>query len=95
VIDADPARPPHSACGVVGGVEIFVALPESVDRVKLKDVLLRRVEKVRAGMKALEAKLGNAAFVERADPEVVAEERARFVEMNLELRLLERNLAGF
>ena len=95
LIAADPARPPGSACGVVGGVEIFVTLPESVDRVKLKDVLGKRVEKLRGGMKALEAKLGNQAFVERADPEVVAEEKARFAEMGLELQLLERNAAGF
>jgi valyl-tRNA synthetase len=95
VIDADPARPPHSACGVVGGVEIFVPLPESVDRVKLKDVLQKRVEKVRAGMKGLEAKLSNQAFQERADPEVVAEEKLRFAEMDLECGLLQRNLAGF
>ncbi|MBK7641631.1 MAG: valine--tRNA ligase [Planctomycetes bacterium] len=94
-IAADPAQPPHSACGVVGGVEIFVPLPDSVDRVKLKDVLEKRVEKVRAGMRSLEAKLGNQAFIERADPEIVAEERARFAEMGVELGLLERNARGF
>jgi len=94
-IGADPAQPLHSACGVVGGVEIFVPLPESVDRVKLKDVLAKRVEKLAAAIKSLEAKLGNKAFVERADPEIVAEERARFAEMGLELGLLERNAAAF
>ncbi len=95
LIDSDPLQPAHSAVGVVGGVEIFVPLPESVDRVKLKTVLEGRVAKVRAGMGALQAKLANPAFCERADPEVVAEERARFVEMDLELGLLERNAAGF
>ncbi len=95
LVDSDPLQPAHSAVGVVGGVEIFVPLPESVDRVKLKTVLEGRVAKVRAGMGALQAKLANPAFCERADPEVVAEERARFVEMDLELGLLERNAAGF
>jgi valyl-tRNA synthetase len=95
LIDRDPAQPPHSAVGVVGGVEIFVPLPESVDRVKLKAVLEGRVAKTRAGMTGLTAKLGNPAFLEKADPEVVADERARFVEMQLELKLLERNAAGF
>ncbi len=90
-----PAQPPHSSCGIAGGVEIFVPLPDSVDRAKLKDVLEKRVAKVKGGMAALTAKLSNAAFVERADPEVVAEEKARFAEMQLELTLLERNVAGF
>jgi valyl-tRNA synthetase len=93
-IGADPERPPHSACGVVGGVEIFVPLPESVDRVKLKDVLHKRVEKLRAGHKALEAKLANPAFKAGAE-DVWLEEQRRWNEMGIELGLLERNLAGF
>jgi valyl-tRNA synthetase len=95
LIESDPAQPAHSAVGVVGGVEIFVSLPESVDRVKLKGVLLNRVAKTRAGIGALTAKLENAAFLEKADPDVVADEKRRFVEMGLELQLLERNAAGF
>jgi len=88
-------RPPASAVAVVGGVEAVVLLGEGVDLGKLKDVLLRRAEKVKAGMAGIDAKLANAAFLERADPEVVAEERARREELVLELSLLERNIAGF
>ena len=42
----------------------------------------------------MEGKLSNANFVERADPEVVENERTRLVEMKNELELLERNLGG-
>ena len=94
-IERNPVQPQHSAVGVVGGVEIFVPLPESVDRVKLKGVLESRVAKTRAGMSALTAKLGNPAFLEKADPEVVSDEKQRFVDLGLELQLLERNAAGF
>jgi len=50
---------------------------------------------VKSGMAGVDAKLANAAFLERADPEVVVEERARREELVLELSLLERNIAGF
>ncbi len=88
-------RPRNSAVSVVGGVEVVVPLGEAVDLAKLKDQLVRRAEKVRAGIKSCEAKLQNAAFVERADPEVVVEERARLAEMRAELAMLEKNAAGF
>jgi valyl-tRNA synthetase len=88
-------RPKASAVAVVGGVEAIVRLGEGVDLGKLKDVLQRRAEKVRAGMAGIDVKLANPAFLERADPEVVAEERARREELVLEQSLLERNLAGF
>jgi valyl-tRNA synthetase len=58
-------------------------------------VLGKRVAKVDAGLEALRLKLANEAFTQRADPGVVEEERARFGEMDLELQLLKRNLAGF
>ncbi len=92
-IDAHIARPPNSAVAVAGGLEVFVALGANVDLGKLKDVLARRAEKVRQGITAIDAKLGNVAFVERADPEVVEGEKTRRTEMVTELKLLERNLS--
>lgn len=88
-------RPAGSASAVTGTLEVFVALPESVDRAKLKDSLEKRSQKVRAGIAQIDAKLSNAAFLERADPEVVVEERARRGDLELELELLARNLSGF
>jgi len=93
-IRSDAERPAGSAVAVEGGVETFVPLARDVDLAKLKDVLERRAAKVRAGIEGVEKKLGNARFVERADPDVVQEERARAAELGLELDLLERNLAG-
>ena len=94
-VSASVERPPASAVAVVGGIEAVVLLGEGVDLGKLKDVLQRRAEKVKGGMAGVDAKLANAAFLERADREVVAEERARREELVLELSLLERNIAGF
>ncbi len=87
-------RPANSAVAVAGALEAFVPLSEDVDLEKLRESLSRRADKVRAGIAASDAKLANAAFVERADPEIVAEERARRAEMATELGLLEKNVAG-
>ena len=87
------ARPRNSAVAVAGGLEVFVTLAENVDQGKLKDVLARRAEKVRQGIAGIDGKLANAAFVERADPEVVEGEKARRAELVTELSLLERNLS--
>jgi valyl-tRNA synthetase len=92
-IETQVVRPPNSAVAVAGGLEVFVALGANVDLGKLKDVLARRAEKVRAGIASIDAKLANAAFVERADPEVVEGEKSRRAEMVTELKLLERNLS--
>jgi valyl-tRNA synthetase len=87
-------RPPESAVAVAGAVEAFVHLGGEVDLDKLREVLERRLEKQRQALAAVDKKLGNAQFVERADPDVVAAERARREELRLELELLERNLGG-
>ncbi len=87
-------RPPNSATAVAGSIEAFVTLPGEVDLAKLKEVLQRRAEKSRAGIAQVRAKLANASFVERADPGIVAEERTRLCELETELELLERNIAG-
>jgi valyl-tRNA synthetase len=93
-IHATAERPPASAVAVAGGVEVFVPLGDGVDLGKLRDVLAGRAEKVKKAVVAAEAKLGTASFVERADPDVVASERERLAQLQLEQELLERNLAG-
>ncbi|MFN0009835.1 MAG: class I tRNA ligase family protein, partial [Planctomycetota bacterium] len=83
------------APAVAGSVEVFVQLEGEVDFEKLRESLARRCEKLKSGLAACDAKLANAAFVERADPQIVEDERARRAEMAAELALLERILAGF
>src|SRR4029079_14217044 len=70
-IEASVTRPPNSAVAVSGGLEVFVALAANVDLGQLKEVLARRADKVRHGIPAIDAKLQNVVFVERADPEIV------------------------
>jgi len=87
-------RPPASAVAVAGAIEVIVPLSAEVDLSKLKDVLDKRLAKGRAGIESVDRKLANAAFVEKADPQVVAAERQRREELVLENELIARNLAG-
>jgi valyl-tRNA synthetase len=89
------ARPPASAVAVAGAIEAFVPLGPEVDLEKLRDVLKKRVEKVRGAIASVDLKLANQGFLERADPDVVLEERTRRGELAVELEMLERNVAGF
>jgi len=91
---ASATRPPSSACAVHGGIEVFVELGADVDLEKLRGVLAGRRDKLEKSIEQVQGKLANASFVERADPEVVAAERARRDELVLERELLARNLAG-
>ena len=93
-IETKAERPPASAVAITGGAEVFVPLGKDVDLEKLGLTLAGRVDKLKKGIGGVEGKLGNPKFVERADPEVVAVERARLEEMQHELALLVRNLEG-
>jgi valyl-tRNA synthetase len=87
-------RPKGTAVATAGAIEVFVHLGDDVDLEKLVDVLKKRADKVRQGITSADAKLSNQGFLERADPDVVEDERTRRGEMTLELEMLERNVAG-
>ncbi len=88
------ARPPQTAVAVVGAIEAFVYLGADLDAAALKQTLAKRAEKLRAGVAAIDAKLSNEGFLQRAAAEVVEGERARRLELAREMELLERNAAG-
>lgn len=88
-------RPDNSAAAVAGGVQIFMQLGEDVDFEALKSQLERRAEKLDKGIAQCIAKLSNERFVQNADPDVVDAERERMGELELELKMLRENLAGF
>ena len=87
-------RPPSSAVGVAPGMEVFVPLEASVDLGGLVETLDRRLGKLQKGQAALAGKLSNPGFLKGADPELVEAEKARQLELNRDIELLERNLSG-
>ncbi|MGH7151439.1 MAG: valine--tRNA ligase, partial [Planctomycetota bacterium] len=87
-------RPPQSAVGVVGTIEVFVPLSGHVDLAGQAAVLRKKIEKVEQGIAQVRARLANERFVADADPEVVESERRRSGDLDRELAILRRNLEG-
>ena len=87
-------RPVGAAAAVAGDVEVFLELGADADLEKLAQTLEQRATKAKKALAGLDAKLGNAAFVSNADPELVEGERTKRAELARELELLERNARG-
>jgi valyl-tRNA synthetase len=79
-VDAEAARPPHSAHAVAGAAEVFVHLAGVVDLAAERARLLKEIERADKEIAFLEGKLARPEFVERAPAEVVERERARLAE---------------
>ena len=77
--DRPPAKGTIPAAG--RGFEVFVHVREAIDVPRETARLGREREKTLAERQRVEAKLANAAFVERAPAEVVERERARLAEL--------------
>jgi len=56
--------------------------------------LSKEIEKIRMEVKKCEGKLGNASFVDRAPPEVVAQETGRLEDWRVKLAQLGEMLAA-
>ncbi|MFN0207396.1 MAG: valine--tRNA ligase [Planctomycetota bacterium] len=93
-VGVDLPRPARSGVDVFDGGVFYLPLDGQVDVAAGVEQLKKKVEKVDSGIKAIDAKLTNEAFVAKADPEIVTNERARQAELRRELEMLKRNLEG-
>jgi valyl-tRNA synthetase len=91
------AVPALAANTLLPGLEIIVDLAGHIDVAAELQRTQKELEKLRAGIAAKEAKLGNAGFASRAPAEVVAKEREQLAEMQARaagLERIERELGG-
>jgi valyl-tRNA synthetase len=72
------------------GAEVFVPLRGLIDLEKERARLGARFDEVRARVRSTEAKLSNAAFVERAPADVVEREREKLASLKEQLEILGR-----
>ena len=91
---ADGAKPAASGTDVFRGGSVFLPFAEGTDVGKLRDTIGRKLDKVEAGVRAIDGKLGNEKFLAHADPEVVEGERARREALQIEAATLRANLDG-
>jgi valyl-tRNA synthetase len=85
-------KPKASAVAVAGGVETFIPLEGVID-IEQEVVRLRKeFAKAEKDLTRVRSNLANPNFVNRARPEVVAQERERQTELEATRAALERNL---
>jgi valyl-tRNA synthetase len=87
-------KPAAHGTDVFRGGSVFVPFDADTDPAKLRGSLEKKLKKVEGGIRAIDGKLGNDKFLAKADPEVVASERERRVQLETELATLQANLEG-
>jgi valyl-tRNA synthetase len=83
---------PMSATALVGSMEILVPMAGLIDKNAEIARLTKECVKLEADISKTEAKLSNAAFVEKAPEEVVANERKRIAENKLSVAKLHEQI---
>ena len=85
-------QPPLTGCAVVGDLEIYVRLDGVIDVAAERARLGKETDKFRSLCAALEKKLGNKGFLEKAPREVVERERQRLAKYTVNRQKLEASL---
>jgi valyl-tRNA synthetase len=93
VIDSNFESPPRSSVAATKVGELFLIAGE-MDRVAEGERLDKEIAKLEAELKATEAKLANASFLERAPKEVVQEHQCRRDDFNARLAQLRKARAS-
>ncbi|MFQ5585847.1 MAG: valine--tRNA ligase [Thermodesulfobacteriota bacterium] len=76
-VSSDASHPPDAVSAVVGAVELYVPLKGLVDVAGEEKRLQREIEKMEKERNALDRRLSNKGFVDKAPAEVVARSRER------------------
>jgi valyl-tRNA synthetase len=84
-------KPPNAAVAVADATEVFVH--DAVDVAAERQRLEKQRQQLLAGLKGVEAKLGNESFISKAKPEVVAQTKAKLAELQGQLAAVEKHLA--
>ena len=93
-IDAAATAPKGTPAALTSIGEVIMPLEGLVDVAAERERLGKEIEKIRAELAKSEGKLKNPAFVDRAPPAVVEQERERLAEWNAKIQQLNEMLAG-
>lgn len=91
-IEEAAKKPPKSAAGVVGDIEIYIPLEGIIDLKGESQRLLKKIDELSGVIKGIESRLKNKNFTSRAPAEIVEKERARKTELADTLKRLKDNL---
>jgi valyl-tRNA synthetase len=82
----------NAATGVVGDIKFFIPLGALIDLAKEKARISAEVAQMEKASSAIEGRLSNEGFVQKAPPEVIEKERARMLELKTNASALKKAL---
>ncbi len=84
-------KPNNAATAIVEGTQVYVhnVIDPQAERARLQ----KQKQEIEQAKKAVESKLGNANFVAKAKPEVVAQAREKLQQLQEQWRAIERHLS--
>jgi valyl-tRNA synthetase len=87
----DLVKPANAAVAIAETTEVYVhdAIDVEAEQAKLE----KQKEQIEKGKKAVEAKLGNENFINKAKPEVVAQAKDKLAELTEQLETVEKHLS--
>ena len=86
----DPAEEaPESAIALVGEMKLLIPMRGLIDKDAELARLDKEIQRIAKELPRLEGKLGDASFIEKAPPQVVAKEQARLQELTASLAELQ------
>ena len=89
---SDILKPSQSATVVVQGMELFIPLADLIDIDDEIERLEKQISDMKGRLAAVNGKLSNANFVDRAPEDVVANEKRKQAEYQISLEKLQDNL---
>jgi valyl-tRNA synthetase len=95
IVDRLAAEPDKSIASVFATVQIILPLTGVVDIDAFKAKIQKKIDKIDKDIASIEGRLGNAKFVERATPEVVAETKNLLAEAQKQREILLARLQQF
>jgi valyl-tRNA synthetase len=78
--------------GIGKGFECYISLEGIIDVAKEKERLAKEIERVRGSIERARAKLDNKEFVSKAPEAVIAKEKDKLMQFEVELEKFEKNL---
>jgi valyl-tRNA synthetase len=78
---------------VEGNIQVYVPVEDLVDLAEVKRAEQAKLGELAAAQERVKKQLANEAFVQRADPAVVARARQRAADLSSQIRLVEQHLA--
>jgi valyl-tRNA synthetase len=95
IVDRLASEPDRSIANVFATVQIILPLTGVVDIDAFKAKIQKKIDKIDKDIASIEGRLGNAKFVERATPEVVAETKNLLAEAQKQREILIARLQQF